>query len=516
MNKRKLLPLFSGLVIALMLITGSASSAGLLSGLFPPGKLNLSASSYSVAQNGATLIISVTRTGGSSGAASVAYSTSNGTAFAGTHYTAMSGRLNWNSGDAKAKTFSVPIRSVAGFAGSKTFTVALSSASGATLGTQTSATATINGSGAAPPPPPPPAPPPAPPPSPPPASGSKAAALAARLGKPSRFLVGLGGVNVPDLQAQSLRPDIFERYLPDYPFSSWVNFNSPPGSYVDDVVAQADSVGAVPMFTLYQMVYYGDGNLRILDDRAQMQRYWQQVVLLFDRLKAYGKPALVNFEPDFWGYVQLQTPNVDPTERFAWVNITPDCASLPNDVTGVGKCLLAIARKRAPLAEVGFPPANFGQTTAQITSFMTRVGAATADFIVMQTLDRDAGCYEARYVNCTRETGAVYYDATNQTSPNFRELFAEGKSYSDGIGGLPLLWWQTPLGVPSQVSGGTEYRFRDNKVDYFLRKPQELVAVGAIGAVFSTGEDHQTNITTDGGQFRTRLNAYLAAPAPLP
>jgi hypothetical protein len=33
--------------------------------------------------------------------------------------------------------------------------------------------------------------------------------------------------------------------------------------------------------------------------------------------------------------------------------------------------------------------------------------------------------------------------------------------------------------------------------------------------VFGTGETHQTNITTDGGQFQTLSSAYFAAPIPL-
>jgi len=34
--------------------------------------------------------------------------------------------------------------------------------------------------------------------------------------------------------------------------------------------------------------------------------------------------------------------------------------------------------------------------------------------------------------------------------------------------------------------------------------------------VFSAGADHQTDITTDNGQFKSLSQAYLAAPAALP
>jgi hypothetical protein len=112
------------------------------------GSIQLSASSYSVAQSGGSLTVTVNRTGGSSGAVSVTYETTNGTAVAGTDYTPASGTLQWSDGNAAAKTFSVPVSNAAAFSGSKTFSVAVSSPTGgATLSTPSTATATINGSG---------------------------------------------------------------------------------------------------------------------------------------------------------------------------------------------------------------------------------------------------------------------------------------------------------------------------------------------------------------------------------
>jgi endoglucanase len=92
----------------------------------------------------------VNRTGGSSGAVTVAYATVNGTAVAGTAYTAASGTLSWASGDATAKTFAVTISSSPAFSGVDTFTVQLSGATGgATLATPTTATVSITGSSVA-------------------------------------------------------------------------------------------------------------------------------------------------------------------------------------------------------------------------------------------------------------------------------------------------------------------------------------------------------------------------------
>jgi hypothetical protein len=89
-------------------------------------------------------------------------------------------------------------------------------------------------------------------------------------------------------------------------------------------------------------------------------------------------------------------------------------------------------------------------------------------------------------------------------------------SFHNGIGGLPVVWWQTPFGVPSTTPGGTAGHYRDNRVDYFLKHPTELVAVGGLGVVFGSGAENQTTPASDGGQFQNLSTQYLANPAPLP
>jgi hypothetical protein len=95
-------------------------------------------------------------------------------------------------------------------------------------------------------------------------------ALAAKLGTPNRLLIGVGGGAEPaSIAAQGLRPDIFDRYLTDLGPTGWQDWNSPSGAYVNVVTDQARAMGAVPMFTLYQMRTHGDGNLAPLRDLVQ-------------------------------------------------------------------------------------------------------------------------------------------------------------------------------------------------------------------------------------------------------
>jgi len=180
-----------------------------------------------------------------------------------------------------------------------------------------------------------------------------------------------------------------------------------------------------------------------------------------------------------------------------------------------------MARDMAPNAKVGFPPSMFGDLIGKEVPYMNAVGANKADFIVMQTLDRDAGCFELLYTannaDCSRtDPNPYYWDATNTASTStFAQHFAVVRNLHEGIG-LPVLWWQTPMGVPSTTPGGREGAFRDNRVQYFLTHPAELVAAGGVGVVFSAGNSAQTSINTDGGQFRRLSGSYLASPAVLP
>ena len=108
-----------------------------------PGQFQFSNSAYSVAENGGLLTITVTRTNGSSGAVSVNYATTNGTATAGSDYTAGVGTLNFADGET-SKTFTVTILNDTVVEGNETFTIALSSPTGgAVLGSPTTTTVTI-------------------------------------------------------------------------------------------------------------------------------------------------------------------------------------------------------------------------------------------------------------------------------------------------------------------------------------------------------------------------------------
>jgi plastocyanin len=109
-----------------------------------PGTLSFSAPSYSAGEAAGGATVTVRRTGGSSGAVSVHYATSDGSAVAGSDYTAASGTINFGGNDSADKTFNVGILDDNALEGNETVNLMLSAPTGgAALGAPSSATLTL-------------------------------------------------------------------------------------------------------------------------------------------------------------------------------------------------------------------------------------------------------------------------------------------------------------------------------------------------------------------------------------
>ncbi|HEX6834896.1 MAG TPA: Calx-beta domain-containing protein [Rudaea sp.] len=106
------------------------------------GTIALSSATYSIAEGGGSLTVTIERTGGTD-PATVAYATSDATASAGSDYTATSGTATFAAG-ATTATFTIPILDDSAVEGDETFSIALSDPSpGAVLGAIANATVTI-------------------------------------------------------------------------------------------------------------------------------------------------------------------------------------------------------------------------------------------------------------------------------------------------------------------------------------------------------------------------------------
>ncbi len=341
-------------------------------------------------------------------------------------------------------------------------------------------------------------------------------AVAAKLGLPTRFSIGLGndsnGNDPAKASAFNLgttKPDIHYMYLSGLPGEGgWTDWNAPSGQYMVMQVNAAKAKGIVPMFTLYQAAAWGEGNLGAFNNTDFMTKYWRGVRTMFTRLNETGVPAITHIEPDLWGYFQKQGDN--PAAVTIKVGaLVPECTDLPSNAAGFGKCIVRLARRLAPKVVVGLSASTFGAYTnglpdpVRVGNYIKSVGGAEADITVVETLDRDAGCFEVGVdANCKGRTGSIYW-----TSTDFANHLAWAKSIRD-TAGKPLLWWQMPLGVPSSTPGSAG-RYRDNRVQYLFANAWRFASAGGIGAVFGTGAANQTTVNTDGGQFKNALTSYI-------
>ncbi|PWT81277.1 MAG: hypothetical protein C5B44_04070 [Acidobacteria bacterium] len=109
-----------------------------------------SAASYNASEQDGSATITVSRTGDTSGTASVEYATSDGTAHQRTDYTLATGVLTFAPGET-SKNFTILLTDNAYVDGNRTLNINLSHPSGVTLGTPSTATLTIADNDTAPP-----------------------------------------------------------------------------------------------------------------------------------------------------------------------------------------------------------------------------------------------------------------------------------------------------------------------------------------------------------------------------
>jgi hypothetical protein len=127
---------------------GAVATASVsITGSAVPGTLAFAGSTAFINQATGLVTLAVNRSGGSTGAVSVLYTTVNGTAQSDIDYATASGTLSWADGDSTPRTIEVPLNTLS-FAGTRSFSLVLSApAGGATLGANASLLVTINGSG---------------------------------------------------------------------------------------------------------------------------------------------------------------------------------------------------------------------------------------------------------------------------------------------------------------------------------------------------------------------------------
>ncbi len=346
------------------------------------------------------------------------------------------------------------------------------------------------------------------------------------------FMVGVGNDNSGPY-THGVPMDLHYAYLDGYgDQNGWPTWNM-NGDY-PLFFEQTDGMHDVTsMFTYYQLALeLENNNDAVLNDATRMHQYLSDVRLLFQRIADNAKPAAVQFEPDFFGYLMQRASNGKPPDMIpaqTHFSDVPECAALPQTAAGLTRCVVAIGRAVAPKARIGFhasewgayfdlldPNADIEASGKAVADFLNSVGADGTDFVTVETLDRDAGFWETSGGGTTCSTtngsrGPVYWDESNASLPNFAQHVRWVTALTAELQ-RPALEWQTPMGLPSPTCGGSDQHWRDDRVHYFFGHVSDLIGAGIAGMTFGTGAGGQTNLDTDGDQLKTASTAYLAAP----
>jgi hypothetical protein len=339
--------------------------------------------------------------------------------------------------------------------------------------------------------------------------------ITSKLGLPNRMLVGLGndvgaseGWDPNRAHAFTLgqKLDLHYLYLGGF---EWWKWNSPDGAYITRNAQAAKSKGVIPMFTLYQAAAWGENNIGAFSNSDFMKSYWYGVRTMYKKLGELGSPSVVHIEPDLWGYFQ-QKGDSQSAVKVKVGSLVPECAGMPEDVSGFGRCLVKLGRQLAPKAIIGFQASTFAAYTngvsdpVRIANYLKKVGADT-DFVAVETLDRDAGCFEVGKDARCKRSGKFYWGDTE-----YRNHLKWAKTISTTTG-KGLFWWQMPLGVPSGSSGYASH-YRDNRVQWLFAHPKEFADAGGAAIVFGVGAPNQTTAKTDNNQFKNAATNYYRAP----
>ena len=328
------------------------------------------------------------------------------------------------------------------------------------------------------------------------------------------------------------------------------NTNLPPGQYLRSFLNDCSRDGVIPMITRYTFYQSGqthcgenrEGRITELGANVEfLTKYFNDFRFMCQIIgENKNRKVILHIEPDLLGYGR-QLYKCSPNNIAMQVKAANpiDGAGFDNTFAGFGKCLISMARKYAPNALVGFHASAWGTASgasldnnrnagmdlkadaAVIANDLLELGAGGTDFIALDPLDRDADYYMLTRTTGNGQPDNRWWDAANKTLPNFAQHFtwvAELKQ----IVGLPLVWWQIPLGnaaspntavtdINSELAGG----YKDNRVDYFMDPEHinEIVKMGGVLLAFGAGQGDQTNPLSDGGNFMNKVKAYKQSNA---
>lgn len=365
-------------------------------------------------------------------------------------------------------------------------------------------------------------------------------------GLPARVLVGLfedtGG---SWMRTSGVAWDARYRYLTKGWANNW-GFGAYDGSFALNYLRDCDQQGRVPAVQYYQIFGEPGGGesamLQKVQNATTMRSYFGDFKLLMQRVKDFGKPALVLLEGDGVGFLEQQT-NHNPNAYAAIADSgLPELAGLPNTIAGFGLAYLQIKKSvSATNARLGMhisawasgkDIAAFNVTDAlgpevdKVYAFLAPLGLTANvtgeqyDVLVGDPLDRDADFYRlTQNQNRTWDPS----DSASISSRSFNR-YAEWLRLWNAKAQKRWVLWQIPLGNSNHRNvandGSPSAGYKDNRPEYFFASGtahiEKFADAGVIALLFGAGaggqSSYQNDQYTDGQLFmKSRAGAILNA-----
>lgn len=287
--------------------------------------------------------------------------------------------------------------------------------------------------------------------------------------------------------------------------NGWTTWN-PDGTFASMYAQDSWAHGEIPVLSYYMVLQSsptlgGEAQTDIahLQDPQLMQQYWQQVTLLFQRVRG-TKPVVVHVEPDLWGYLE-QAGDAQLAASFAqkWIALRDEYAPnvlLAYHMSGWGTKHDIVYEKPPDATVIAYAK----ESAAFYQSLHAHFDLAFEDFS-----DRDAGFYATQEGN----------PHTWFSAADFHRHLLYGETFVKATG-LRMVAWQIPLG--DTFENNTWDHFRDNRVQWLLGPDgrahlRAYAKAGYVGFLFGAGAGGNTTQYTDGGYFFKRVQAYDAAGA---
>jgi hypothetical protein len=374
--------------------------------------------------------------------------------------------------------------------------------------------------------------------------GPSGAAGVIPFGLPSRFTVGLfedhGGTW---MRNSGVRWDARYRYFTQ----GWVNnwgWSAYDGSWGLSYFRESDAQGLTPVVQYYVMNgvagYNENAFLATMQNPSKMADYFGQWKILMERVRDFGKPAVILVEADGFGFLEQQSAGNPNAYAAVAASGIPELAALPNTVAGWGLAFLQLRKSVGATNAIlamdisGWATGKdlfyfsvtdpLGPEVDKAYTFLAPLGLAanqtsqTWDLLANNPLDRDSDYYTTLGQN-------RWWDASDTASISSRSFtrYAEWLRLWNLKAQKRWVLWQIPLGNSNHLNvynnGQPRQGYKDNRPEYFFgvngdAHRQAFAKVGVIGVYFGAGtggmSGYGNDTYTDGQLFmKSRAGLFL-------